>query len=358
MNEIEETLIRETLSAVNDPCRPGNIVSNNRVQGIVIRQGNVGFSIEIEPSEAEAMEPARVQAENAIRQMSGVISATAILTSHNAAPTEPPTAKPAAPGSEIPAVFSKIKHVIAVASGKGGVGKSTIAVNLALALQRKGFKTGLLDADIYGPSLPTLFNVTEKPDVNEDKKLLPVSCTGLLTMSIGYMVPPEQAMIWRGPMVQGALIQLLNDVAWPELDYLVIDLPPGTGDIQLTMAQRIPVTGALIVSTPHQLAAADVRRAGAMFARVNIDVIGLVENMAFMTLPSGEKFYPFGAGQSAKLAEAMGIPFLGEIPLTPDLQTAIVDQTTIFDRGDSEMIAAPFNDLADHITSSVSNGGK
>ncbi|MDD9798146.1 MAG: Mrp/NBP35 family ATP-binding protein [Alphaproteobacteria bacterium] len=208
--------------------------------------------------------------------------------------------------------------VIAVASGKGGVGKSTIAVNLAAALaaDTQNSKTiGLLDADIYGPSTPQLLAVSEKPQVGADKKLIPIVKHKLQTMSIGYMVAPEQAMIWRGPMVQGALLQMLNDVAWPPLNILVIDLPPGTGDIQLTLAQQIPVRGALIVTTPQSLALADVRRCIAMFQKTKTPILGMVENMAWMTAPDGSKLYPFGESGGETLAQSMNIPYLTSQPL-------------------------------------------
>ena len=211
--------------------------------------------------------------------------------------------------------------MIAVASGKGGVGKSTIAVNLAAALQAQGLRVGLLDADIYGPSLPQLFNVTGRPATTAEKKLIPVDCHGLYTMSIGYMVPPEQAMIWRGPMVQSALIQMLDDVDWPELDVLVLDMPPGTGDIQLTTAQRIPVNGAVVVSTPSLLAQADVRRARAMFEKTNVPGAGLVENMAFMTAPDGTRMHPFGTPCNDAL---MSLPLDAEIHAAAETGVPVV----------------------------------
>ncbi len=352
MADINETDIRNVLSQIADPIKGGNLVDNNRIQGIVIRQGNIGFSIEISPEEAETMEVARQQAEKAIRSLKGVLSATAILTSHSApaspapSPQKPADKKP--PQDEKIAAFDRIKKVIAVASGKGGVGKSTVAVNLALALAQAGHKTGLLDADIYGPSLPALLGITAKPDVTEAKKLLPIERAGLQTMSIGYMVPPEQAMIWRGPMVQSALVQLLKDVDWPELDVLVLDLPPGTGDIQLTMAQRFPVDGALIVSTPHPLAIADVRRAVAMFHKVKVPVLGLVENMAYIDLPTGDTMQPFGTPIDEALLESLNITRLAQLPLAASLQTTIAEGQSIFSSPATADLAAQFTTLASH----------
>lgn len=351
MAEINENKIRAALRLISDPIKGGNLVDNNRIQGIVIRQGNIGFSIEISPDEAETMEAVRQQAEKAIRAIKGVLSTTAILTSHSAPAAAPKPQKQAdktLPQDEKIAAFDRIKKVIAVASGKGGVGKSTVAVNLALALAQAGHKTGLLDADIYGPSLPALLGITEKPDVTEAKKLLPIERAGLQTMSIGYMVPPEQAMIWRGPMVQSALVQLLKDVEWPELDVLVLDLPPGTGDIQLTMAQRFPVDGALIVSTPHALAIADVRRAVAMFHKVNVPVLGLVENMAYIDLPTGDTMQPFGAPIDETLLDSLNITRLAQLPLAPSLQTVIADGQSIFASPATADLAAQFTTLAAH----------
>ena len=249
MAEFSETDIRAALSKVRDPAGDTDIISSGRVQGLVLRGPNVGF---------RWMWPAWPKTRRLIckprrkkpRAAWPVLLRHCVLTAHNDAPPAQKSGDTPPPNRDVPAVFAKIGKVIAIASGKGGVGKSTVAVNLAAALQAQGLRVGLLDADIYGPSLPQLFNVTERPDATPDKKLIPVERHGLHTMSIGYMVPPEQAMIWRGPMVQSALIQMLDDVAWPELDVLVLDMPPGTGDIHLTTAQRIPVDGALVVSTP------------------------------------------------------------------------------------------------------------
>ena len=357
MSELSEHDIKAALENIKDPTKPGTLLDNGRVSGFVIRGGNIGFSIEIAPSEATNFESVRLKAENATRAIPGVLSATVALTAHSEAPSankasanesvqSPKAAQKPAPNQEIPPVLKKIKRVIAVASGKGGVGKSTVALNLALALSKSGLKTGLLDADIYGPSLPALLNITEKPEVNEHKKLLPIERHGLQTMSIGYMVPPEQAMIWRGPMVQSALIQLLNDVDWPGLDILVLDLPPGTGDIQLTISQRIPLDGAIVVSTPHALALADVKRALAMFKRVDTPVLGVIENMAYMDIPGGSKAFPFGEGGSEALAAEMGVAFLGQIPLSPAVQATIHHNTTIFDNADDTALAEQFTALA------------
>ena len=244
MSIIDEKTIIEALSGLKHPQTGQDIVSIDIVQGITIRNGNVGFLLAVHPDIAEAFESVRLACEERVRALPGVSSATVVLTAHQSAPSLSSSSssskgKPP-PDQTIPDVFRRIKSVIAVASGKGGVGKSTVAVNLAAALAQLPMedgelpKIGLLDADIYGPSLPTLLNVTEKPAVDETKKISPLERFGMQTMSIGYMVKEAQAMVWRGPMVQGALVQMLNDVAWPELDILVLDLPPGTGDMNET----------------------------------------------------------------------------------------------------------------------------
>ena len=326
MSHPSEEDIRKALDGVSAQGETQSVLASDRVQGLVIRDGNVGFSLKVDGLAPETLEQVKKAAEQAIAAVSGVLSVTCVMTAHKPQQSQ---AKPApqnngphnSASKEVPAVFDRIKSVIAVASGKGGVGKSTVSVNLAIALAKQGNKVGLLDADIYGPSAPQLLNITDKPHVDDDKKLIPIESHGVHTMSIGYMVSPEQAMIWRGPMVQSALIQMLEDVAWPELDVLVMDMPPGTGDIQLTMAQRIPVTGALIVTTPSSLATADVKRAVAMFEKTQIPVIGLVENMAYLDAPDGSKLYPFGEGGTA-LAESLGLDHLASLPLDAEVQAA------------------------------------
>ncbi len=319
MAKITEEQIRAVLHHIKDPIHDGTLADNQRIQSIVIKAGNIGITLEIQPDEADKMEPIRKQIEQDIRAQKGVISASCILTSHSE--TLPQNAAKSPASREIPAAFEHIKYVIAVASGKGGVGKSTIATQLATQLSTQGYKTGLLDADIYGPSLPDLLDIHITPEVDTNKKLIPLERFGVLTMSIGYMVKPEQAMIWRGPMVQSALLQMLNDVAWPPLDILVLDLPPGTGDIQLTMAQRFPVSGALIVSTPHMLSLADMRRSAHMFKRVNIPILGVIENMAYLTTPKGDTLYPFGESAKDMLTQIEDMTYLGALPIDPDLQT-------------------------------------
>ncbi len=326
MSQTTEADIRDALRTVIPDGETQSLIASDRVQGIVVKGGNIGFSIEVDGLSGESIDEVKEKAEKAVSALSGVLSVTCVLTAHKA-PATNPESKPASKGphnsasTQVPKVFERIGAVIAVASGKGGVGKSTVAVNLAISMAQQGKRVGLLDADIYGPSAPQLLNIAGKPDLNDEKKLIPIERHGVFTMSIGYMVSPEQAMIWRGPMVQSALIQMLEDVAWPELDVLILDMPPGTGDIQLTMAQRIPVTGALIVTTPSSLATADVKRAIVMFEKTEIPVFGLVENMAYMNAPDGSKLFPFGQG-GAELAEQLGLKHLAALPLDAAVQAA------------------------------------
>jgi ATP-binding protein involved in chromosome partitioning len=271
----------------------------------------------------------RKAAEDAVAALPGVLSVTAVLTAHQEPASAPHragisraaraegTPHPAPRPAGIPGVTS----VIAVASGKGGVGKSTVAVNLALGLLKLGLKTGLLDADIYGPSVPRLLDIREKPRSRDGKVLEPIEKFGLKVMSIGFLVKEDEPMIWRGPMVMSALSQMLADVAWAPLDVLVVDMPPGTGDAQLTIAQRVPLKGAVIVSTPQDLALIDARKGLAMFRKTQVPVFGIVENMSVFVCPQcGHESHIFGHGGARATAEELGAPFLGEIPLVPSIR--------------------------------------
>jgi ATP-binding protein involved in chromosome partitioning len=216
-----------------------------------------------------------------------------------------------------------VKHTIAISSGKGGVGKSTVAVNLAAALSKEGYKIGLIDADIYGPSIPTMLGVDEHPKITQiegKNRLLPIVKYGIKLMSIGFMVNPKEAVVWRGPMAASALKQFMSDVLWDELDYLLYDMPPGTGDIQLTLTQSIPLTGAVIVTTPQEISLIDALKGAKMYEKVNVPVLGIIENMSYYSLPDGKKEYIFGKGGGKKLADELGLNFLGEIPLNTDIR--------------------------------------
>jgi ATP-binding protein involved in chromosome partitioning len=303
---------------------------------VVVSDGKVFFSITVDAGSVKAWEPVRASAEAAVRAIPGVQSALVALTAERSAgaasrgpqpahvATQPRAAgKPAAQGhahahgaaKENPGIPG-VDAIIAVASGKGGVGKSTTAVNLALGLRDLGLKVGILDADIYGPSMPKLLAIKEKPETIGGNRLKPIMRYGLTVMSIGFMIEEETPMIWRGPMVMSAITQMLRDVEWGKLDVMVVDMPPGTGDAQLTMAQQVPLKGAVIVSTPQDLALIDARRGVAMFKRVNVPVLGVVENMSYFLCPEcGTRSDIFGHGGARHEAERLGVPFLGEVPL-------------------------------------------
>jgi len=324
MAEITESAVRKVLEAVIDPASGKSVAAAGMVGGVAVRGGHVAVTLDVDPSRGSALEPLRQACEQAVRAMPGVLSATAVMTAERPAPRPQPAAQPATKTTggggriDVPGV----KHIIAVASGKGGVGKSTTAVNLALGLAANGVSTGLLDADIYGPSMPRMLDVKEKPESIDGKALRPIERYGLRTMSIGYIVNEDTPMIWRGPMVSSALEQMLRDVAWGELDVLVVDMPPGTGDAQLTLAQRVALAGAVIVSTPQDIALVDARKGLNMFRKVAVPVLGFVENMSFFLCPHcGERSEIFGHGGARQEAEKLGVPFLGEVPLHLDIRT-------------------------------------
>ncbi len=248
-----------------------------------------------------------------------------------------------------------VKHIIAVGSGKGGVGKSTIAVNLAIALNKAGFKTGLLDADLYGPSVPRLLGaVQSRPEMDENKKLLPVIRHGLKTMSLGYIVDENQAAVWRGPILFKAMDQFFRDVLWGELDYLVIDLPPGTGDVALTMAQKVPVSGAVVVVTPQNLALADAKKAIDMFDRTNVPVLGVVENMAYLENENGERVQLFPKGDLTAYLDAKGLAKLAEIPFFPEIGVSAEAGVPFLESASEPRLNTPFENLASQIVTRLS----
>ena len=316
------------------PSPGGAALTDARVlSDVVVSDGKVFFSLTVDASAVKVWEPVRKAAEEAVRAVPGVQSVLVAQTAERAAggaargpqpshvATQPRAAGPAAhahahPADKVQPGIPGVDAVIAVASGKGGVGKSTTAVNLALGLRDLGLKVGMLDADIYGPSLPKLLAIKEKPQTIGGTRLKPIERYGLTVMSIGFLIDEETPMIWRGPMVMSAITQMLREVEWGKLDVMVVDMPPGTGDAQLTMAQQVPLKGAVIVSTPQDLALIDARRGVAMFKRVNVPVLGIVENMSYFLCPScGSRSDIFGHGGARQEAERQGVPFLGEVPL-------------------------------------------
>jgi ATP-binding protein involved in chromosome partitioning len=345
---VTQQQVLDALAKVASP-RGVALTDANVLSAITANDGKVFLSINVDAAEARAWESVRANAESAVRAIPGVTVAMIALTAERkpGSPAAPaphrhgPAVQPVSshrPPQRAPSPMSKqseipgIAAVIAVASGKGGVGKSTTALNLALGLRDLGLRVGLLDADIYGPSVPRLTGIREKPALNADKKMIPIVRFGLAIMSIGFLVDEETAMIWRGPMVMSAITQMLRDVAWGTLDILVVDMPPGTGDAQLTLAQNVPLKGAVIISTPQDLSLIDARRGLAMFKKVNVPVLGIVENMSYFQCPQcGTRSDIFGHGGARQEAERLGVPFLGEIPLhmsiraTSDSGTPVVD---------------------------------
>ena len=345
---VTQQQVQDALAKVATP-RGVALTNAGVLSPVSASDGKVFFSINVEASEARAWEGVRAAAESAVRAIPGVEVAMVALTAERkvgaaASPAPhrhtqgvqnvashrpaPGGASPMSRQAEIPGVAA----IIAVASGKGGVGKSTTALNLALGLRDLGLRVGLLDADIYGPSVPRLTGIREKPQLNDDRKMIPLQRFGLSIMSIGFLVEEETAMIWRGPMVMSAVTQMLRDVAWGTLDVLVVDMPPGTGDAQLTLAQTVPLKGAIIISTPQDLSLIDARRGLAMFKKVNVPVLGIIENMSYFQCPHcGTQSDIFGHGGARHEAERLGVPFLGEIPLhisirvTSDAGTPVVE---------------------------------
>jgi len=347
----------DILAALGNIASPAGVSlpSTGKLSDIVVADGKVFFSITVDAGAVEAWEAVRERAQKAVAALPGVQSVMVALTAERSgsagsargAPPRPQVSpatrpRPGAPpgGPAAPSGIPGVQAIIAIASGKGGVGKSTTAVNLALALRELGLKVGILDADIYGPSMPKLLAIRERPQAIGGNRLRPIERFGMPVMSIGFLIEEETPMIWRGPMVMSALTQMLREVEWGALDVMVVDMPPGTGDAQLTMAQQVPLKGAVIVSTPQDLALIDARRGIAMFRRVNVPVLGIVENMSTFICPQcGARSDIFGHGGARREAERLNVPFLGEVPL----DIAIREKS---DSGSPVVATAPDSDYA------------
>ena len=373
------------LDTVRGPDGKGLVLAGLVESATLSKQGEALVTLAIDPADADAAARWQAAATAALQGLKGVRKATVVLTAHAepnrarsgaaAAPAEPgpPEPGPAEPGPAEPgtvrvrkgarlsdaalaqgaaaparpAPLAGIGALVAVASAKGGVGKSSVAVNLARALADTGLKVGLLDIDIYGPSLPTLLGTRDaEPATGADRKLVPVEAWGLKTMSIGYMVDPDAPMIWRGPIVTSAIRQMLNDVGWAPLDVLVLDTPPGTGEAQLALAQSVPLSAAVLVTTPQEVALADVRRGAAMFAKTHVPVLGIVENMAWLDLPDGTRLHPFGDGGGVRMAGALGLPVLAQLPMDQALREAGDAGMPVLDAAPASVSAGLFRDLA------------
>jgi ATP-binding protein involved in chromosome partitioning len=375
MSDTERQIILSKLNQIVDPRSGRGLVDAGLVQGLVAARGRAGFMLEVAPADVPLYEVVRREAESMLAALPGVERAQVVLTA-SAEPSLAPgnirvrkgaTLSPQAVSQNAPSrptgamKPAHVRHVLAVASGKGGVGKSTVSVNLACALARLGLKVGLLDADVYGPSIPRMLGLTDEPVVGAGGKLQPISVFGIKAMSIGLMVDEAAPMIWRGPMASSALNQMLNDVAWGSeaepLDVLVIDMPPGTGDIQLTLAQKVAVSGAVVVSTPQAVALIDVRRGISMFEKTHVPILGVVENMAYFTDPStGAAIEIFGRGGARETAETLGAPFLGEVPIDIALRQACDDgKPFVIDQPDSPAGRA-FMDIAVAVAAGLEAG--
>ena len=324
----DDAAIRAALGRIVDPGSGKDLVTAELIKGLSVKDGSVSFVIEVDPARAAAMEPLRQAAEAAVAALEGVTQVSAVLTAHAAAgkARNPPnltvpdlglkdfTPKPRAP--EKPGPLPGVNRVVAVASGKGGVGKSTLSANLAVALAARGQRVGLLDADVYGPSQPRMLGVSGRPSSPGEGIILPLRNHGVTVMSLGFMVEEEEAIVWRGPMLMGALQQMLAQVQWGNLDVLLVDLPPGTGDVQMTLCQKTEVAGAVVVSTPQDIALIDAKKGIDMFQRMSTPILGIVENMAgFVCDGCGKTHYPFGHGGAKAEAKRLRVPFLGEVPL-------------------------------------------
>ncbi|MDB5555393.1 MAG: antiporter inner rane protein [Rhizobium sp.] len=382
MADVTSNDVLERLKSVRGPDMEGNIVDLGMVSDVFISDGKAYFSITVPAERAKELEPLRQAAERVVKEMPGMKGAFAALTADKRAGSSQPASRPAPPPAQAghshaghshaghshapraPAApapkpgIPGVKHIIAIASGKGGVGKSTTAVNIALGLQSLGLRIGILDADIYGPSVPRLMNISGQPQQIDGKLIKPMENYGLRTMSMGYLVDEGTAMIWRGPMIQSALLQMLREVAWGDLDVLVVDMPPGTGDAQLTMAQQVPLAGAVIVSTPQDLALIDARKGIAMFQKVEVPLLGVVENMSHFVCPTcGTNHDIFGHGGARAEAEKLGVPFLGEVPLAMTIRENSDSGTPVTVSAPDGPHAKVYRDIADKVWKQLSAEG-
>lgn len=381
MAEVTRQQVLEALKSVRSPDLDGNIVDSGMVSDVFISDGKAYFSITVPAERARELEPLRQAAERTVKAIPGIKGALVSLTaekkagapgqsapqpapaphshghghshaghSHAPAPAAPAPSGQRAAKADIPGIGA----IVAVASGKGGVGKSTTAVNLALAMMANGLKVGILDADVYGPSMPRLLGISGRPKQIDGRIIVPMENYGLKAMSMGFLVDEGTAMIWRGPMVQSALMQMLREVAWGNLDVLIVDMPPGTGDAQLTMAQQVPLSGAVIVSTPQDLALIDARKGINMFKKVEVPVLGIVENMSYFIAPdTGLRYDIFGHGGARAEAEAIGVPFLGEVPLTISIRETSDAGTPVVVSDPDGPQAKVYRDIAEKVWQQV-----
>jgi ATP-binding protein involved in chromosome partitioning len=336
-----------------------SLPASGKLSDVMVSDGKVFFSITVDAAAVEGWEGTRARAEAAVRAIPGVESAMVALTAERKQPAASGRAPAGARGAPSPIGVPGVEAIIAVASGKGGVGKSTTAVNLALGLRDLGLRVGILDADIYGPSLPKLLAIREKPQTLGGTRLKPIMRHGLAAMSIGFLIDEETPMIWRGPMVISALTQMLREVEWGTLDVMVVDMPPGTGDAQLTMAQQVPLKGAVIVSTPQDLALIDARRGIAMFRKVNVPVLGIIENMSYFLCPQcGTRSDIFGHGGARHEAERLDVPFLGEVPLHMDIREKSDSGEPLVATAPADALAAIYRDISARVAGALKGASR
>lgn len=365
MAQADKKQIEQALEQVIYPGSDKSIVALGMVSEIFLSDSKAYFSLTVPADRAKELEPLRLAAEKATLGVPGVKAAVVALTansrpsnaSNTPAPKAPPAAPRPAPQQQAKAGVPGIGSIIAVASGKGGVGKSTTAVNLALGLQALGLRVGVLDADIYGPSVPRLLGISGRPKQGEGRTIMPMENYGLQVMSMGFLVDEEAAMIWRGPMVQSALMQMLREVVWGDLDVLVLDMPPGTGDVQLTIAQQVPLAGAVIVSTPQDLALIDARKGITMFRKVEVPLLGVIENMSYFIAPdTGKRYDIFGHGGAQAEAERIGVPFLGAVPLTMSIRETSDAGTPIVVSEPDGPQAQSYREIAQKVWTEIGRG--
>lgn len=365
MAQADKRQIEQALEQVIYPGSDKSIVALGIVSEIFLSDSKAYFSLTVPADRAKELEPLRLAAEKATLGVPGVKAAVVALTansrpsnaSNTPAQKAPPAAPRPAPQQQAKAGVPGIGSIIAVASGKGGVGKSTSAVNLALGLQALGLRVGVLDADIYGPSVPRLLGISGRPKQGEGRTIMPMENYGLKVMSMGFLVDEEAAMIWRGPMVQSALMQMLREVVWGDLDVLVLDMPPGTGDVQLTIAQQVPLAGAVIVSTPQDLALIDARKGITMFRKVEVPLLGVIENMSYFIAPdTGKRYDIFGHGGAQAEAERIGVPFLGAVPLTMSIRETSDAGTPIVVSEPDGPQAQSYREIAQKVWTEIGRG--
>ena len=341
---VTEKQVLSALRAVQDPDLHKDIVTLGFVKEVRIDGGEVDFTIELTTPACPVKDDLKAQAEDVVAGLAGVTAARAKMTANVS--TRGGFGRQTIPG---------IRNIVAVGAGKGGVGKTTTAVNLAVGLARKGARVGLLDGDVYGPNVPQMLGLHDAPQMDGERGIVPPEAFGIKVISMGMLVPPDQPIIWRGPMLHGAVQQFMNDVRWGELDYLVVDLPPGTGDVALSMAQSVPMAGAVVVTTPQSVAVSDVRKAVGMFRQLNIPVLGVIENMSyFVCSHCSERTEIFGTGGGRQMGDELGIPFLGEVPIDTRVRSGGDEGQPIVDAAPDAPAAKAFLDLSSRVAAQIS----